>query len=191
MKSTILLMSVAAMAMSLPAATINFSGGGLLGTSNTYGPVTATGYLSNLNTGALFGKGVLNGTGSEDGLGLNADSDHEIDGTDFIQLDISGLSGAIQIALSSTGGDTWAVFGSNTLGTLGATNLASGGSDDGSFVTVTNATSWHYLDVKAVTNDVLLQRLSYTTPIPEPGTLGIVGLGGLVVGLMRRKLQRS
>jgi hypothetical protein len=191
MKSTILLMSLAAMAMSLPAATINFSGGGLLGTSNTYGPVTATGYLSNLNTGALFGKGVLNGTGSEDGLGLNADSDHEIDGTDFIQLDISGLSGAIQIALSSTGGDTWAVFGSNTLGTLGATNLASGGSDDGSFVTVTNATSWHYLDVKAVTNDVLLQRLSYTTPIPEPGTLGIVGLGGLVVGLMRRKLQRS
>jgi hypothetical protein len=194
MKPTIFLMGLMAMAVSLSATTINFAGGGALGTSNTYGPVVATGYFTNLTLSNLFGKGTAGNTGSEDGLGLQRDptGDDEIfPGNDFIQLDISSLSGIIQIAMASTGGDTWAIYGSNTLGVLGMTSLASGGSDDGVFVTVMNATSYHYLDVKAVTNNVLLQQLSYTARVPEPGTLGIVGLGGVLIGLLRRKLRQN
>lgn len=199
MKLTTVLIGLA-MAASLPAGTILFGGGGSLGSSHTFGAVTATGYLSNGVTGTLFGKGSA-GTGSEDGLGLTADptGDNEIyarlatgaPANDFIQLDILGLSGPISISMGSTGGDTWAVFGSNTAGTLGTTMLASGGGDDGAEVAVTNATNWRYLDVRAVTNNVLLQDLVYTSSVPEPGTLGIVGLGGVLIGLLRRKLNQN
>ena len=200
MKLTTVLIGLA-MAASLPAATILFGGGGNLGSSHAYGPVTATAYTSNNTLGTLFGKGVANGTGSEDGLGLTGDptGDNEIyanlatgaPASDFIQLSISGLSGPISISMGSTGGDTWAVFGSHTAGTLGTTMLASGGGDDGAEVTVTNATSWQYLDVRAVTNNVLIQDLVYTTSVPEPGTLGIVGLGGVLIGLLRRKRNQN
>lgn len=193
-KLTTILIGLAAMAMSLPAATILFGGGGSLGASNTFGPVTATGYLSNGTTGTLFGKGSA-GTGSEDGLGLTADPAHNNEifaGTDFIQLGISGLTGPISISMGSTGGDGWAVYGANTAGSLvGATQLATGGNDDGVEVSVPSATSYLYLDVKATRNNVLLQDLVYTASVPEPGTLGIVGLGGVLIGIMRRKLKQS
>ena len=196
MKIITVLVALAAMTVSLRASTINFAGGGSLGTSQTYGPVTAAGYLSNNNPGTLYGKGHAGGKGNEDGLGLRADptGEHEIfAGTDFIQLGISGLSGIIQISMGSTGGDSWAVFGSNTAGTLGTTMLASGDNDDGHEVTLTNATTWKYLDIKAVTNNVLLQDLTYTAnaSVPEPGTLGIVGLGGVLIALLRRKVCRN
>lgn len=201
MKLTTVLIGLVAMAASLPAATIYFGGGGSLGASHTFGPVTATGYTSNNTLGTLYGKGAANGAGSEDGLGLTADptGDNEIyalnaagaPAGDFIQLSITGLSGPISISMGSTGGDTWAVFGSHTAGTLGTTMLASGGGDDGAEVLVTDATSWEYLDVRAVTNNVLIQDLVYTSSVPEPGTLGIVGLGGVLIGLLRRKLNQN
>jgi hypothetical protein len=204
MRLTAVLTGLAAMAMSLPAGTINFSGGGSLGASNTYGLVTANAYLSNGTAGTLFGKGSAGGTGSEDGLGLTADptGDDEIfaklrngnSASDFIQLDITKLSGTIQISMGSTGGDTWAVYGSNTLGAKGTTQLASGGSDDASEITVTNATSYMYLDVVALTNNVLIQDLHYTgseSSVPEPGTLSMLGLGGVLIGLVRRKRHQN
>ena len=99
MKITTVLIGLVAMAVSLPATTIYFGGGGSLGSSHVYGPVTAKGYLSNGNLGTLYGKGAVNGTGSEDGLGLTADptGDNEIfPGTDFIQLSgVSLLTGPI------------------------------------------------------------------------------------------------
>jgi hypothetical protein len=69
MKLTTVLIGLAAMAASLPAGTILFGGGGLEGSSHSFGPVTATGYTNNGVLGTLFGKGSA-GTGSEDGLGL-------------------------------------------------------------------------------------------------------------------------
>ena len=195
MKLTTVAIGLFAMAVSLPAATILFGGGGNLGSSHTYGPVTATAYLSNGNTGTLFGKGTAS-TGNEDGLGLTADptGDNEIfPGTDFIQLSgVSLLKGPISISMGSTGGDTWALYGTNTAGSLaGATLLAGGGNDDGVEVSVPNALNYLYLDVKAVTNNVLLQDLVYTSSVPEPSTLSIVGLGGVLIGLLRRKLKQS
>jgi hypothetical protein len=199
MKFTTVLIGLVAMAASLPATTVYFGGGGGALGMNTasYGLVTATGYLSNGVKAELYGKGAANGTGTEDGLGLVADptKDGEIFvGTDFIQLDIQSLSGTIQISMGSTAGDTWAVYGSNTAGSLGAISLAAGGNDDSVEVTVTNAKSYKYLDVVATKNNVLLQDLIYTsaaTPTPEPGTLGIVGLGGVLIGLLRRKRNRN
>src|SRR6185295_17344514 len=114
-------------------------------------------------------------------------------GTDFIQLNgVSLLTGSIFISMGSTGGDTWAVYGTNTAGSLaGATLLASGGDDDAVEVSVPNALNYLYLDIKATTNNVLLQDLVYTSSVPEPGTLGIVGLGGVLIGVMRRRLKQS
>src|SRR5579872_1483233 len=116
MKITTIMIGLAAMAASLTAGTINFAGGGSLGGSHTFGLVTASAYLSNVPTspnapnGTLFGKGTANGTGSEDGLGLTADhtGDDEIfakwgngyPASDFIQLDITNLTGTIQISMS-------------------------------------------------------------------------------------------
>jgi hypothetical protein len=195
MKFSGLLLALSLAAVTLPAATINFAGGHSLGSSHTYGLVTATGYISNGTTTTLYGKGTPGGTGSEDGLGLQRDpsGDDEIfAGNDFVQLDIAALSGPIKIALSSTAGDTWAIFGSNSAGILGSVKLASGGSDDDAFVNVLNAASYQYLDVTAQTNNVLLQQLSYSSAAPEPGMLGLVG-GGLLsaAALIRRRRKDS
>src|SRR5579872_1008810 len=199
MKLTTVLIGLVAMAASLPAGTILFGGGGSEGSSRSFGSVTATGYTNNGVLGTLFGKGTA-GTGSEDGLGLTNDPtgcpsacDNEIfAGTNFIQLSITGLSGPISISLGSTGGDGWAVYGTNSAGTLvGATSLATGGSDDGVEVSLPGAASYSYLDIKATSNNVLLQDLVYTSSVPEPGTLGIVGLGGVLIGLLRRRVRRS
>ena len=59
---------------------------------------------------------------------------------------------------------------------------------------MTNAKNYKYLDVVATKNNVLLQDLKFTgaaTPTPEPGTLGIVGLGGVLIGLLRRKRNQN
>ena len=201
MKLTTVLIGLVAMSASLPASTILFGGLGSLTASQTFGPVTATGYTSNGVTGLLYSKGAA-GTGSEDGLGLQLDptGDDEIYANlatgapahDFIQLTIIGLNGPISISLGSTGGDTWAVYGTNTLGSLvGATQLATNGSDDGVEVSLPAATTYKYLDTVALTNNVLIQDLVYTSSVPEPGTLGIVGLGGVLIGLLRRKLYQK
>ena len=208
MKLTAILIGLAAMAASLPATTILFGGGGgvdLGVSSQAFGPVIATGYASNGVFQDLYGKGVA-GTGSEDGLGLVGDftGDGEIyakfatgaPAGDFIQLSIAGLNGPIFISMGSTGGDGWAVYGNNTAGTLvGASSALASfsgpGNDDGSEVIVTNATSYKYLDIVATSNNVLLQDLVYTSSVPEPGTLGIVGLGGVLIGLLRRKLRQN
>jgi len=151
--------------------------------------VIATGFASSGGAQVdLFGKGLAS-IGTEDGLGLVNDTlDHEIQGHSFIQLDISSLSGLIQIAMGSTGGgDRWAIFGSNSGGIKGITQLATGINDDSLLVTVTNATHFHFLDITAVNNNVLLQELSATASTPEPGTFALLGLGAIGLGLIRRK----
>ena len=145
-------------------------------------------------TTSLYGKGTAGNAGSEDGLGLKRDPSHDNEifapGSDFIQLDISGLSGLIQASMSSTGGDSWAIFGSNSAGILGGTKLASGGSDDNIFVSVANATNYRYLDVTAQTNNVLLQELSYSNA-PEPGMAGLVGAGLAVGAALARRRRKN
>ena len=47
------------------------------------------------------------------------------------------------------------------------------------------------LERRALSNNVLIQDLVYTSSVPEPGTLGIVGLGSVLIGLLRRKLNQN
>ena len=72
--------------------------------------------------------------------------------------------------------------------------LATGQSDDGVEVTVSGAKSYTYLDIVSTKNNVLLQDLVFSgasTPTPEPATFGIVGLGGMLIGLLRRKVGQK
>ena len=92
--------------------------------------MVATGYASNGVQTALFGK---NAGGDENGLGLSGYTDNEITGpgTDFIQLDVNSILASVSSATffmgSSTANEWWAVFGTNTLGTLpGGSSLISG-----------------------------------------------------------------
>ena len=113
---------------------------GLLGVSQNYTAgsppvtITATGFINGnfanaANQTALFGKAA---GGDEAGLGLNDDptqsggiSEHEINGTNWIQLDVAnaiaaGVTGLSFTMDSSTGADGWRVFGSNSATSLGA-----------------------------------------------------------------------
>src|SRR5215469_561936 len=112
MKLTLLAVTTLVLAGSAHASQIFFGGGGgdLGVSSKTFsnGPISVivTGYSSNNNQVNLYSKGAAS-TGTEDGLGLTNDptGDHEIQGTSFIQIDISSLTGPIQISMGSTSGD--------------------------------------------------------------------------------------
>src|SRR4249920_307771 len=73
---------------------------GVLGTTQTFSAggnnLTARGFTAGDVATALFGK---NGGGDENGLGLNNDAsgDHEITGGNFVQLNLDGLLGLLDI----------------------------------------------------------------------------------------------
>jgi len=137
----------------------------------------------------LWGKNL---GGDENGVGLTTDpsGEHEITAGDFIQLDVTSLIGT-QLTIimgSTTGSDKWSIFGSNTaLATSGSGGFS--GTSESSF---TFTPTMKYLDFTAATGNVLLGSLSYTqSSVPEPGTFGIVGLGGVLIGLLRRKRNQN
>ncbi|HEX6784543.1 MAG TPA: PEPxxWA-CTERM sorting domain-containing protein [Sphingomicrobium sp.] len=201
-----LLFSVALMAGSAASAavSINFnSATGNLGTTHTYTSgtlsVVATGYSANGSTAALYGK---NGAGDEKGLGLAGDptGDNEIyyPGTDFIQLNVSNLisqaTGASFFMGSSTSGETWKVYGSNTAGVLGAVLIASG--SDELLHALTGWGQYTYYDFVATgtvdqygrrtAGNVLLGGLSVAA-VPEPATWAMMLLGFAGIGVAARR----
>jgi hypothetical protein len=190
---------------------LNFnSASGNLGNSHNYtvtglppaDTVMATGYSANGTQAALFGK---NGSGDEKGLGLVGDptGDDEIyyPGSDFIQIDVHNLFGIVTGASffmgSSTGGETWKVYASNTAGQLGSTLIASG--NDELFHALTNWGQYSYYDFVATgtvnqagyrsAGNVLLGGL-LLTPAPEPSTWALMLIGFAGVGMaLRRKTK--
>ncbi len=216
-KRTILLGLMAAVFGSLAsAATLNWN----LITGNDVDVTTPHTYLSTPGGDAIVAYGFSSpGTshevhlyskdngGDEDGIGLDfsgGDSDHEIvAGTDFIQLNVSALSGLVSnftfTMESTTGGDAWKVYGSNTLGVEGTTVLASG-SDEGVAHTLTGNPvglgTYSYLSFVATGGDVLLGTVSASTissssTTPEPGTLILMGLGLAIFGSVRQIRRKS
>jgi hypothetical protein len=192
--------------------------GGLLGVSQNYSAgsppitITATGFINGnfsnpANQTALFGKEA---GGDEVGLGLNDDptlsggvSEHELNGTNWIQLNVTnavaaGVHGLSFIMDSTTGctvlpcstGDSWRVFGSNSATSLGAQLPGLIGFDEG--LSHALPSGFDFINFQAVTGNVLITSISGST-IPEPSTwammlLGFAGLG--YVGFRRTRKVR-
>ena len=145
--------------------------------------VTANGFAANTVARNLFGKAS---GGDENGLGLVDTVDNELSGNNFIQLDLSALTGFtnFKIAFNSTTDEGWQVFNCSASGTVCATSLLTG-NNEGTLnsISVGNVTgSGRYLDVKATSGNVLLYKLTADTPsVPEPSSLSFMLLSGILL----------
>lgn len=151
----------------------------------------------------LFSK---KGGGDEDGLGIYRkkwdkgthswvlDGDQEIQAGDFIQLNLMGLAGLSDFKLkigSVQSGESYKIWGSNTLGVKG-TSLGTGTLNN-MFFDIPTALSYKYLSVTAPTGDVLVMAASAVDRrgeerVPEPGTMALAAPAlGLLYWVRRRK----
>jgi len=179
------------------------------GSSHTYTSsgfsITAYGFDNHAGIGTahdLFYKNVSPiGGATETGLGLVNTSNNELQaGLHFIQFDFtSALAAGMfngQLSVGSIqANESFAIFGSNTLGTLG-TQVSGifGSSFDNQFVSIPNFGQFNYYSVMAMSDDVLPVAVrADLRPVPEMNALLPVGallalLAGTTVWRKRRAL---
>jgi len=147
--------------------------------------ITAYGYDNNSGTGTAHELSFKNDGGDETGLGLAGISDKELqvnsngNPLQFIQLNLSSIlsqgfiNGKIEIG-SIQSPDSFNLYGSNTLGSLG-TKLNStpyDSSNDDQFVSVPNFGTYKFISVVAACGDVLPVAFEASiVPIPEAASL--------------------
>jgi hypothetical protein len=187
---------------SAQAATVAWnlsSSPGLLGNTQTYtvsgATITAAGFTSNsFATGtALYGKAA---GGDENGLGINSDptGNHEIWGSTVIRVDLTaarlaGLTGFFFQFGSTTGGESWQVFGSNSA-TSGYVSVATGANENVDTLSGASAGyNYYYFDRVHHANDggdnVLLASVGGTiAAVPEPSTWAMMLLGFAGIGFI-------
>jgi uncharacterized delta-60 repeat protein/RHS repeat-associated protein len=145
----------------------NFSAGGVV--------VTATGYTYPGNTQTALYSSFQGAGSDENGLGIAAESQHEINPTYYVQLDLSkiitkfGSSVPMQVKIGSVQKDGFDLYASSQ-GARGTTAFFHGdSSSDNKFVTLTMGSNT-FLSVSGTSNsnneDVLLTALQVTVPDP-------------------------
>ena len=219
MKTFLLACAAMSLATCANAAVVTFNFGTIADTANkTTGDLTntATFTLSGLTiiakgfgyptgTADLYGK---HGGGDENGLGLSNDPTHDDEihyQSGFVQLDLSSFVNSVLAGTtyfgtnSTTGGEAWTVYGTNTSGSLaGAVQVASG-STEGQHL-LNGIGTYKYFDFVETTaaggENFLVTDISTTTGItshqggvPEPASwaLMITGFGLAGASLRRRR----
>jgi hypothetical protein len=182
---------------------------GTLLNAQAFGPNGGAG-MSTPGPVQLFGK---NNGGDENGVGLTNDpsGDHEITKGSFIQLTIDhllNLTGLSFMAGSTTSGEAWAVYGTNTAGTIGSGTIPAGatlllscdssisGSNCEGLKPFNNPMGFNFLDVTETTagGNILLVELDGTRPVPGPiagaGLPGLIAACSGLLALARRRRQK-
>jgi hypothetical protein len=140
---------------------------GQLGTSQAYTAngitITAYGFTNANAPKALYGR---NDAGDEYGLGIAGTSENEIDNANYIQLDLAnviaaGATNPQMIIASVQAGETYNVYGSNTLGSIGTLLLANQTADVTPFA-IPSFPAYRYVAVRAVINNVLIGAVSFS-----------------------------
>jgi large repetitive protein len=143
---------------------------GSLGNSKAYSiggtTVTAYGFNNNGTATALYAQNNIGVT--DDGVGIDAVSNNQIDTAHFVQLDLTAALAAgatnIQIAIAGfnqcQGSESYDIYGSNTLGSIG-TLLVGAGNRNTTLFSV-NLGTYKYLSVRAHSGNVLLEQLSFS-----------------------------
>lgn len=111
------------------------------------------------------------------GLGFVGTPNNEIQTTNYIQLDISSLlsqgftGGQIKVS-SADPGESFSLYGSNTLGSRGTFLNTYGDSDNNTWISVPSFGTYQYISVIASSGDELLSAVSATvSAIPEATSL--------------------
>ncbi len=160
--------------------------------------ITAYGFDDSNHHVSLFAKCC---SFDETGLGIKNENDHEISNDFYVQLDLGSIIDAGIKNLSLTfqsvqSGEGYAVYGSNTLGSMGSKLLLSG-SLDRAAVSLPQLGPYKYVSITAMggndcsPSDILISSAASTTlsvsSVPEPATYAMMGCGMLLLGCARRK----
>jgi hypothetical protein len=163
--------------------------------------ITAYGFDNHSGIGTahdLFYKNeAVIGGATESGLGLTNTPHNELQASlNFIQFDFTSalaagmFNGQLSVGSIQTG-ESFAIFGSNTLGTLG-TQVSGifGSSSDDQFVAIPNFGQFNYYSVLAMSDDVLPVAVrADLRPVPEMNAL--LPIAGLVVLVASANIWRK
>ena len=200
-----ILVAAAALALSSAASattTLSFGGPNVnWGNTHTFTSgglsVTASGFTAANTPTALYGK---NGGGDEIGLGLNNDpsGDHEIYyGYGYVQIDVSALFGLVSSITfstnSTTDGEQWSIFGSNTSGSYSGLALLTGTNE--STALLPSFGTYKYYDFVSTSTkggkNFLIKGFTLTA-VPEPSTWAMMLVGfGLLGGSLRYRKKAT
>lgn len=166
--------------------------------------ITAYGFDNHSGIGTahdLFYKNVSPiGGATESGLGLTNIGDNELQaGLHFIQFDFTAalaagmFNGQLSVA-SIQPGESFAIFGSNTLGTLGTQVSGLFGSTfDNQFVSIPGFGQFNYYSVMATSDDVLPAAVRADLPaVPEMNALApVIAMTGLLIAARFSRKRRE